>query len=219
LNNGQQLAQLFSEVQKTGVITSLDFSLPDPESESGKVNWPEILEKTLPFVDIFVPSLEELLQTMAPGEYAKIQSLPGVAGRVPAELVRDVGQKVIAAGVKILMVKMGVHGVYLFTGDVSAVNKKLGTILEEEKWSNRGIWCSAYQADSSKIKHASGAGDTAIAAFLSAILDGEAPDIAIRYAAIAGRDSLYCEDVFKDMGNWDKLSGGINSEFNEFICD
>ena len=71
-NNGSQLVDLFSEIQKMGVVTSLDFSLPDPESESGRINWPEIMQKILPFTDIFVPSLEEVLQIMQPGEYAGI---------------------------------------------------------------------------------------------------------------------------------------------------
>lgn len=95
LNNGLQLTQLFSEVQKMGVVTSLDFSLPDPEGESGKVNWPEILEKTLPFLDIFVPRLEELLQTMMPEKYAEIQSMPGnteIIDRISPGLIKNLGK-------------------------------------------------------------------------------------------------------------------------------
>ena len=66
LNKGKQLVDMFSKVQKMGVVTSLDFSLPDPESESGKVNWSEVMQSILPFTDIFVPSLEEVLQIMMP---------------------------------------------------------------------------------------------------------------------------------------------------------
>ena len=55
-----------------GVVTSLDFSLPDPESESGKINWPEIMKKLLPFTDIFVPSLEEATSNNDPLKYAEI---------------------------------------------------------------------------------------------------------------------------------------------------
>ena len=71
-NNGGQLVDLFSEIQKMGVVTSLDFSLPDTESESGRLNWPEIMHKLLPVTDIFVPSLEELFRIMLPGEYDEI---------------------------------------------------------------------------------------------------------------------------------------------------
>ena len=47
-NNGSQLVDLFSKIQKMGVVTSLDFSLPDPESESGKIKLAGDNEKILP---------------------------------------------------------------------------------------------------------------------------------------------------------------------------
>lgn len=221
LNNGQQLAQLYSEVQKMGVITSLDFSLPDPESESGKVNWPLILGKTLPCVDVFVPSLEELLQTMMPAKYAEIQSMPGnteIIDRIPLDLVKELGHRIIDLGVKILLVKMGHRGAYLFTGDVSSLNKKADVTLDEKKWNNREILCNAYKVDKSQVKNATGAGDTAVAAFLTAVLNGEFPETAIRYAAMAGRESLYCENIFEDIDNWEQLAEKIQTEQNKLIC-
>ena len=46
-DNGSQLVDLFSKIQKMGVVTSLDFSLPDTESESGKIDWPEYNAKSI----------------------------------------------------------------------------------------------------------------------------------------------------------------------------
>lgn len=220
LNNGQHLAQLYSEVQKAGVVTSLDFSLPDPESESGKVNWPEILEKTLPFVDIFVPSLEELLQTMIPGVYAEIQSMPGntkIIDRIPLDLVKELGHRIIGLGVKILLIKMGHRGAYLLTGNISSLDKEAGVTLNEKKWNNREILCNAYKVDTSKVKNATGAGDTAVAAFLTAVLNGDTPETAIRYAGMAGRESLYCENIFEEIANWAQLTEKIRTEQNELM--
>ncbi len=219
-NNGRQLVQLYSEVQQMGCITSLDFSLPDPESESGKVNWMEILKNTLPYVDIFVPSLEELLLTIVPEIYAEIQVLSenaDIIDKVSIDLVRKVGKQIIGLGVKILLIKMGHRGAYLITGDISSINEKAGGILQKENWNNKEIWCNSYQVDNSKIVHASGAGDTAVAAFLSAILNGEIPENAIKYSAIAGRESLYCNNVYNDIGNWEELTEKINTEYNKLI--
>jgi len=56
--------------------------------------------------------------------------------------------------------------------------KNWETSLQEETWNNREILCNAYKVDQSKVMHATGAGDTAVAAFLSAILNGETPDAA-----------------------------------------
>ena len=59
-NDGIELIDMFQRAKCTGVITSLDMSLPDPQSHSGRVNWRGILKNVLPFVDIFLPSIEEI---------------------------------------------------------------------------------------------------------------------------------------------------------------
>ena len=48
----------FEKAKEAGATTSLDLSLSNPESPAGKADWPAILRKTLPYVDIFVPSIE-----------------------------------------------------------------------------------------------------------------------------------------------------------------
>lgn len=224
LNTGSQLLDMFSAIQGMGVVTSLDFSLPDAESESGKLNWPAILERILPFIDIFVPSLEEALQIMMPFEYAEIQSSfdsndigNNVIDIVPIETIREVGKRIIDSGVKIALIKTGHRGAYLATGDVSSINEKPGFNLHIDSWNDRELWCSAYHIDEAKIKNASGAGDTASAAFLTAILDSESPESSLRYAAIAGRNNLYCHDTYNELSNWQEMTEGIESESNEII--
>lgn len=220
LNDGQQLVQMYSKVQRAGAVTSLDFSLPDQESESGKIDWPLILKNTLPFVDIFTPSIEELLLTMMPSKYAEIESQKKegeIIDKIPISLVQEIGNIIISSGVNILLIKMGHRGAYLLTKDTSSINKKLGLVLENKKWSNCEIFCKAYKVDNSRVKHASGAGDIAVAAFLSSILNGENPDMAIKYSAMAGKESLYCENNFNNMLNWEQLGDKIDKETNELI--
>ena len=55
---------MFSNVKDLDVLTSLDMTLPDPESESGKVDWKRILTRVLPYVDIFTPSIEEIVELL-----------------------------------------------------------------------------------------------------------------------------------------------------------
>ncbi|MCX6326542.1 MAG: carbohydrate kinase family protein [Bacteroidia bacterium] len=220
LNNGSQLVDMFSAVQRMGVVTSLDFSLPDTESESGRINWPEIIQKTLPYTDIFVPSLEELLQIMHPGEYAEILSSAvseDVINQVLVNTVRQIGKLFIGSGVKILLIKAGQWGAYLLTGDVSSINEKADLKLVEENWNYRELWFNAYKADPLKIKNSSGAGDTSVAAFLSALLDSENPESAVKYAAMAGRNNLYCTNLYDDLSNWQEMTEEIKSVDNEFI--
>jgi len=219
-NNGSQLVELFSDIQRMGVVTSLDLSLPDTESESGRIDWRGIMQNVLPYTDIFVPSLEEVLQIMNPVEYAEILTSSvssDIIDQVIINTIREIGRSFIDSGVKILLIKAGHLGAYLLTGNVSSINEKAGLKLVEEKWNNCELWCKAYKADPLKIKNSSGAGDTAAAAFLSAILNNEDPDSSIRFATLAGRNNLYCKNVYDDLRDWENMTEEIKSEENELI--
>ena len=60
LDDGAELIKLFRRVKRAGLTTSLDMSMPDPRSEAGKVNWAKVLRGVLPFVDLFLPSCDEI---------------------------------------------------------------------------------------------------------------------------------------------------------------
>jgi sugar/nucleoside kinase (ribokinase family) len=217
---GSQLLDMFSKVKSLDVVTSLDFSLPDAGGESGSINWPEILQRILPFTDIFVPSLEEALQIMMPDEYAQIEASfdkIDFIDRIPVSTIRQLGKRIIDCGAKIVLLKAGHSGAYLWTGDISSLNEKSGFTLSAEKWNYCELWCPAYPVDNDKFINASGAGDTSAAAFLSAILNGEGPETSLRYAAIAGRNSLYCYDIYNEISTWDEIAMEMKSESNEII--
>ncbi len=65
---GTELVADFAEARARGMRTSLDLSLPDPASDGGRVDWAAWLRRVLPLVDYFVPSLDELVAMMGPGE-------------------------------------------------------------------------------------------------------------------------------------------------------
>ncbi len=178
------------------------------------------MNKVLPYTDIFVPSLDEILQIMNPGVYSEILS-PAVSSdiidKAIMKSIREIGRKFINYGVKILLIKAGHLGAYLITGDVSSINEKATLTLSTEKWNNCELWCKAYKADPVKIRNSSGAGDTAVAAFLTAILQGEDPDSSVKYAAMAGRNSLYCKDIYNDLINWQQMAEEIKVVDNKLI--
>ena len=60
-SDGAELVEIFKRAKASGVTTSLDTAMPDPNAPSGRANWPVILRNTLPQVDLFVPSIEEIL--------------------------------------------------------------------------------------------------------------------------------------------------------------
>ena len=204
LNGGSQLVEMFATVLKAGTVTSLDFSLPDPESESGSLDWQKILRKVLPFVKICTPSLEEVLQMMMPEKL-------DIIDRIPESVIMEIGMRMVSYGVEIVLIKAAHRGVYLFTGNISSVNKLLGNTLDEKQWNDRELRCDAYPADPAKIINATGAGDTSIAAFLSAILEGDDPERSLQYAAMAGRNKLYCNNIVKELPGWEDMTEQINS--------
>jgi len=220
LEGGKRISEMFSRIQEMGVITSLDFSLPDPESESGKLDWPAFMNKILSYTDIFVPGLEEALQIMDPGLHLDIKSAAGeddIIDHIPVSIIQELGRKIIDSGVEIVLIKAGHRGACLITGDVFSLNARAGLELNTKKWDHCEIWCDAYKADPLKIKNSSGAGDTAAAAFLTAILNAEDPDSAIRLAAMAGRNSLYCSDFYNDLTDWQVLIDEIRGEKNDLV--
>jgi sugar/nucleoside kinase (ribokinase family) len=214
-DHGKNLVSMLSRIQGMGVCTSLDFSLPDRETESGKVNWPEIMNRVLPNTDIFVPSLEEALFIMLPARYDELKNKhkeDDLIDHVPMEVIRDLGRRIIASGVRILLIKMAHRGAYLATGNISEAGARLDCILDEEQWNDRELLCEPYQAEPSKIKSASGTGDTAAAAFLAAMLEGKDPESALKYAALAGRNNLYCNDIMAELDDWETMNGQLIRE-------
>lgn len=213
LNNGRGLLEIFTAARDAGAVTSLDFSLPDRESESGSIDWLHILHNCLPLVDIFLPSIEEALQVLMPDQYAALlaEGDETLVDRVPLRLVRQLGKMILDAGAAIALVKLAHRGIYMITGDCAAINRGRGFQLAADRWNYRELHCHAYPLETERVKNASGAGDTAVAAFLTALLDNEPPETAIRLAAMAGRNNLYCLDILEELTGWPEMQQALGS--------
>jgi len=133
-------------------------------------------------------------------------------------LIKEIGKLIIDSGVKILLIKAGERGAFLITGDVSSINENTAINLQIESWNFREFWCKAYSVDETKTINSNGAGDTAVAAFLSAILDGHCAESALKYAALAGRNNLYCQNIFTDLSDWQEMTKEIELSSVEVVC-
>ena len=216
-DGGVELEGMYARAKEAGAATSLDLTIPDPDSASGKADWQAILGRTLPHVDVFAPSIEETLATLAPSEYERIISQAGgddVADAVPVQLIRDLGERILDLGVKVLLIKAGRRGAYLRTGNVAGLNESTLS-LPPENWSNREIWAPPFAVDPGKMRNASGAGDAAVAGFLAAMLDGANAEAAGRYAMLAGRDNLYGADALSGLSDWQTMSAELRTETPE----
>jgi sugar/nucleoside kinase (ribokinase family) len=108
--SGRELGELYRRVKALGVTTTLDMALPDPAGPSGRVDWPALLTGVLPYVDLFLPSAEELCFMLDRSRYDALR------GDEPE--VQDVialAARCLDLGAKVVVVKCGARGLYART--------------------------------------------------------------------------------------------------------
>lgn len=209
MHRGEELRLMLGRVRRLGVATSLDLSLPDPDSAAGRVDWADLLARVLPSVDIFVPSIEEILFMLERRTFNRLQrdrTEREIAAAVPTATFVRLADRLEAMGVKVLMIKAADRGAYLRTGEVSALRAALGAGFPAANWSHRELWVPACRVARRRVRNSSGAGDCAVAGFLSALLAGCSIERAAGYAMIAGRDNLYGPDALSGLRRWPEMS-------------
>ncbi|MQN01581.1 MAG: carbohydrate kinase family protein [Lachnospiraceae bacterium] len=213
-NGGEELTALFKRVHDAGVATSLDLAAVDSSSEAGKQDWKGILERTLPYVDIFVPSIEELCFMLDRDRFDSWQKR--AAGRDittildPETDIRPIADQCMNMGVKILMLKCGAPGMYCCCADedtLSRIPSVLG--IDAREWSGFTRFERSYVPD--RILSGTGAGDTSIAAFLTAVLNGYSPEDCLHLAAAEGASCITEYDALSGIRPLDELKERIDS--------
>jgi len=210
-NEGAELKKMLKKARAKGAVVSLDMTLPDVSAPAGKADWQTILTEVLPFVDIFVPSIEELLFMLEPELYSKITKKAADSDfidAIPSETYHLLAEKVLALGVKILLVKAGHRGAYIQTGNIAELDSS-ALQLSDIEGCPQGTWLQTLKLDADHFHNASGAGDCAVAAFLSALLNDEKIITAGRYAMIAGRDNLYGQDALSGLRKWSEMKNSL----------
>jgi sugar/nucleoside kinase (ribokinase family) len=216
-NDGQELSEIFRRVKETGVTTSLDMSIPDRHSESGKVNWEKILEKTLPYVDLFLPSYEEITFMVAQEKFKKMvgNSNPhDLLDNFDESLLTDISNKILGFGAKVAVIKCGEKGFYIRT----AKKEKLKTIGKAkpgnlDNWANREIHEESYHVED--IASATGSGDSSIAGFLSSYLNGLNIEQAVKMACAAGAQNITQFDALSGIKDWNYTQEFVNKKPNK----
>jgi sugar/nucleoside kinase (ribokinase family) len=205
-NEGAELARIFQIAKEAGAVTSCDLALPDPASEAGQAPWRRIFERALPHLDIFLPSVEEAFYTLDRDRYLRLKQQHPGEGLIEALSAEDLSQmadEFLALGVKVVLLKTGHLGVYLKTGSPEAIaSLPEGLLGRPEDWANRQLWCPSFSV--SRIASATGAGDCAIAGFLTALLRGASPDEALRTANCLGWQNVQALDATSGVRSWDE---------------
>jgi sugar/nucleoside kinase (ribokinase family) len=204
-NGGDELVEIFKKVKKRHITTSLDMATIDPNSSAGKANWLTILQKVLPYVDVFMPSIEELCFMLAPQLLGKWQTYltEGTSVYDALQDVRELSTLLMTLGAKTLLIKCGVPGLYYR----SLKSKRFG-IRESTTWDVDGFQRSF---EPEKVVSATGAGDTCIAAFLTAMCQGRDLATCARLAAAAGACCVTTYDALSGLKPLSELERRIDA--------
>lgn len=211
-DDGEELLKIFRNVKEHGIATSLDMAAPDPESDAGHAHWEEILRKVLPYVDFFVPSFEELSYMLNRNQYERLTS----SGKDMTENldiekeVKPLAEKAIALGCRAIVIKCGSAGMYYRTASLDKM-KDVGKRLElnADDWAEKEGIQPCFKADC--VKSATGAGDTSIAAYLTALLQGYTPEDCAALAAAEGACSVTTYDSLSGLKPLSELEKRIAS--------
>ncbi|MBD9017043.1 MAG: carbohydrate kinase family protein [Coprococcus comes] len=219
-DEGEELVHLMKSVQEAGAATSLDLAAVDANSEAGQADWKKILEKTLPYVDFFVPSIEELCFMIDREKFDELQ-VRAEGGDITDVLnieqdIKPLAKKCMEMGCKVLLLKCGAKGMYLQTAEEKVLEKiSPKTEISADEWAGKEIFEKSYVPE--KILSGTGAGDTSIAAFLTSMLGGESPEMCLHLAAATGASCVAAYDALSGLKSLEELKRKIGEGW-EKVC-
>src|SRR5215210_4176742 len=106
-DGGRPLEALLARARAHGVTTSLDLAVLDPASAAARVDWPALLGRILPLVDVFSPSVDDVR----------------TAGLEQGDDLRETARMLLELGPAVVLLTAGAAGLQLST----ATSKRLGT--------------------------------------------------------------------------------------------
>ena len=208
-NDGKELVKMFTRIRDMGMVTSLDMAMPDPESESGKINWRNLMKNVLPYVDIFLPSIDELLYMWNRREYELMKS---GKRKITLDWLSSLSEELVDIGLPIVIIKLGEKGLFLKTG--LPKGKNISSLIKKEQWTRRQLFSPVYKVD---VAGTTGAGDTAIAGFLSQIVQGKTPEEAVNISTATGAHCVEARDATSGIKSINKIEERIQKGWKKQI--
>jgi sugar/nucleoside kinase (ribokinase family) len=202
-DGGARLVEMLRRAKDTGVTTSIDLTFPDPLSDSARLDWGAIFAAALPYVDIFAPSVGELLFMLHRPIFDRLSAGGDLLSQVTPDLLHDLSDELRSMGAKIVMLKLGDCGAYLRTADKTAL-ADMGRAVPDDlaTWDQRELLAPCFHVN---VVGTTGAGDATIAGFLSALLRNLPAENTLTIAVAVGACNVEAADALSSLPTWPSL--------------
>jgi len=218
-DNGSELAEIFKRAKTTGVTTSLDMAFPDPNADAGKADWPAILRATLPYVDVFLPSVEELLFMTRRSTYEQLIQASGgeILDLITPELLSDLAKEMMTWGAKIVALKVGNRGLYVRTTRMEALQQMGRSAPEQmDQWADLEVWAPCFKV---QVVGTTGSGDATIAGFLSGLLRGLSLVKTVTMAVAVGACNVEAADALSGLRSWEDTLARVDAGWERCVFE
>ncbi len=218
-DNGAELVKMYQRIKKLGVATSLDMALAAPGSEASRVDWKLAVKQVIPYVDIFLPSVEELSSAIDKEYFHQlnqeaVKQNKSFAEVVSLEYVKKLADTLMEWGGRIVLIKCGVQGMFLKTAsweDIQTIGGGLGEQLVD--WGSQELYMPCFEPDC--VRSGSGAGDVSIAAFLLAMQKAYPMRRCVELAAAAGASCVASYDAYREIPSLEVLNQRIDQGWKQ----
>ncbi|BDZ55752.1 carbohydrate kinase family protein [Agromyces marinus] len=168
-DSGHGLETLLRRAKKGGVTSSVDLAVYDRDSGGALVDWERVFTSTAPWTDLLTPSLDDLTSAL------------GIAESYSESLVEELAQRFIDAGVAVVAISSGRHGLHVRTGSPDRLRRGGAALAAvADTWAQHSITRSAIQVRAHATTN--GAGDASTAGFLFGLARGRSLDESTRLA-------------------------------------
>ncbi|MDX1524589.1 MAG: carbohydrate kinase family protein, partial [Anaerolineae bacterium] len=206
-DGGVAFAGLMQSIKQRGLTTSLDMAYPDPDSPAGRVDWGRWLATVLPHIDIFLPSLDEILFML---DRPRLEALDRGKLKLSLTLLRSLSRQLLDLGAAIVVLKLGDNGLYVRATADQARLAAMGAGQPPDP----AAWCGfeqvapCFKAD---VVGTTGAGDCTIAGFLAGLSQGLSPEQVVTMAVAVGAFNVESADATSGIPTWETVRARVEA--------
>lgn len=209
----RQFAEKLAKIREKGTLISLDMTMPDPHGPEGELDWRRWFDVVLPNVDVFLPSLEEILFMLNRTRFEEVSrrqhriiTSPGSsinpATLLPFEEIDELADELIKFGVEAAGIKLGDEGIYLKTCENPVRITAEMSVDSASQWMGRKILAKCYDVP---VVGTTGSGDCTIAGFLTGLLNGWPLKKTMRFASATGACNVQQADATSGIPSFNEV--------------